>query len=498
MTLLGLDLNATRVRAVSGPAGDFPLPVPLDPPGLELPMALSLERPRAEVGRAALRLCRISPHLVCRAFLPHLSESSPRRWTVGRRSLDGRQALEVVWQRLQPVCRSAKGVALILPAYLADDQLQAALKPARQARLSLVGSISSPLALALAAYAEQPWFGYALAADLDDHALTLSTIRTDKGHAQLVETRVYPHLGWQAWQERLLNALADCCVLQSRRDPRDAPSAEQALFEQLDGLLEAAQSGRIIQLGFQGMNWYQNLIIQPEQPAGFCAPLLNRLVAEIENVWTSSWPEGPPGALLLSAAAGRLPGLPSVLRRRMDEWTPVSAGLFAAPEEEDFGDDLLDDHLQAGPNVLVLPEEAPARAAHVLAGAFQRGELPGVHCERAPLPLPQPPEVGPARLHFQGRDYLLNDVSFTLGSQPGCNLVFPADDYLAVSPRHCEIRFEHRAFLLFDRSRAGTLVNDRAVSNAAALQPGDWIRLGPDGPLLRFLGSNVKRAPLTA
>ena len=40
-------------------------------------------------------------------------------------------------------------------------------------------------------------------------------------------------------------------------------------------------------------------------------------------------------------------------------------------------------------------------------------------------------------------------------------------------------------------SRNGTLVNDRVVNQQTALRPGDWIRLGPGGPVLRFLGETT-------
>jgi pSer/pThr/pTyr-binding forkhead associated (FHA) protein len=44
------------------------------------------------------------------------------------------------------------------------------------------------------------------------------------------------------------------------------------------------------------------------------------------------------------------------------------------------------------------------------------------------------------------------------------------------------------AYLLRDRGRHGTLVNDCVVTQPTALHSGDWIRLGPGGPLVRFLG----------
>ena len=241
MTLLGLDLNATRVRAVSGPAGEFPLPVPLDPPALELPLVVILARSKPEIGHAGLRLSRVSPHLVCRNFLLHLDQDSAgRRWSCGRRALDARQLMSLVWQRLRPMC-GAGGVVLTLPSHCTRAQVDVVTDLAAQAQVPLLASLPAALALTLAAYAEQPWFGYALVVDVDDHAVTLSTLSTSDGQAQLVETRVYTHLAWDVWRARLLNALADCCVLQSRRDPRDSPAAEQALFEQLDTLLDASR-----------------------------------------------------------------------------------------------------------------------------------------------------------------------------------------------------------------------------------------------------------------
>jgi pSer/pThr/pTyr-binding forkhead associated (FHA) protein len=83
---------------------------------------------------------------------------------------------------------------------------------------------------------------------------------------------------------------------------------------------------------------------------------------------------------------------------------------------------------------------------------------------------------------------LLNRPSFVLGRQPTCDLVFDSDAFPAVSAWHCEIICDHRTFILRDKSRHGTLVNDQQISNPVPLQAGDWIRLGPNGPLLRFLG----------
>jgi hypothetical protein len=170
-----------------------------------------------------------------------------------------------------------------------------------------------------------------------------------------------------------------------------------------------------------------------------------------------------------------------------------------APAEatDDFGENLLLAHPGETGSVTVLAADAVARTAHALASCFLRGDLPRGHLDTvAPLLPPQREEVGPARLHFRGRDYLLSGLVFTLGRQPGCDLVFDGGLHPEVAPRHCEIVFDHQTYLLRDRSRAGTFVNERPVQQQVRLHPGDWIRLGPDGPLVRFLGQTAEENQL--
>ena len=88
-----------------------------------------------------------------------------------------------------------------------------------------------------------------------------------------------PRLGLRVWRERLLNAVADRCILQSRRDPRDCPEADQTLFDHLDDVLEACRQGQTVSVGLQAASWYQSVLLQPE---GVCAAVaaLTRLVLE--------------------------------------------------------------------------------------------------------------------------------------------------------------------------------------------------------------------------
>src|SRR5581483_3443688 len=105
---------------------------------------------------------------------------------------------------------------------------------ADRCRLPVLGSVSSALAAALAAYAEQTWSGLCLVVDADDHALTWSLACVDGAHAAVVGVETVPRLGVRAWKDKLLEAVADRCVRRSRRDPRASAPAEQALYDQLE------------------------------------------------------------------------------------------------------------------------------------------------------------------------------------------------------------------------------------------------------------------------
>lgn len=489
MTRIGLELNASVVRGVLGPMGDYPPPLPLEPPERDLPMILLLEK-TPELGRTALRVARQKGHLICRNFLPHVGETGPKAlsWKYGRRKLDSDGALGLVFARLQPIGKTAREVVVTLPSYLGTAQADAIRKIAAKAKFTLGLTISAPLAAALIAYAEQAWMTSALILDVDDHAATLAHVRAVDGMAQMQETRTLRNLNLGAWKDRVVNSLADACVWQTRRDPRDTPAAEQGMYDQLDNLFEATLQGHVVQMGVQGSNWYQNLLIGPAHVSHFCSKLLAALGGEVERFLRDLAPARP--VFVLTHAAGQLPGVAAMLRRCQDAAIPERTIAKPKTMVEDFGESLLDDSGQALAGVVILSADALARAAH----GFHE-EWVG-HCEdEATLPLPMPVDAGPARLHFQGQNFPLGTGHFVLGTQQGCQLWFDSQQHADVAGRHCDIVYEKRAFVLTNRSREGTYVNDAHVHHSTALHPGDWIRLGNRGPVVRFLGQTPHRGP---
>ena len=491
MTLVGLDLNSGRARAVAGPAAKTPGPVHLDGDRAELSLAIALDDRAPRVGRAGFALLRARPHLVCADYLPALG--SRATWGTDRHRLDPEQAASLALSALARTLQHTVGVVCTVPAYLDDSQVARFARLAEASKLPLLGSLSSALAAVLASpvvadlHAEP---GLVLVIDADTHALTWSVVecRPDRDGGQLVPrlVQVSTALARGVWLRRLLDGVANRCVRQIRRDPREAATTEQALYEQLAAYLDKGPAN-LLQVRIQGEGWFHNLIVHADEVTALVASPLQQAAADLDAVLGSVEPLGRLTAVVLTHPAATLPGLLNVVRSR------CPAAPRPADESADYGDLLLAPRL-APEIVHALPPDALAAAAHGLASRIHAGQFPRGHHDLIPLPSLEgtpPRESGPARLTFQGREHLLPAATFSLGRDPSCDLVFASDLYPHVSGRHCEIVFDRRAYVLCDRSRHGTLLNDRPVQQQAALHAGDWIRLGPAGPVLRFLGETA-------
>jgi hypothetical protein len=485
MSLIGLDLNATRARAVHGPIQNLPAVLRLDGARRDLPLAVSLEGRSPEVGRAGTALSRCSPHLACLDYLAHLNQ--PRTWSAGRHSLDAADALELVFRELYRSCSRAKGLAIALPAYLSEAQAVRAGRLAEQSGLRVHAVIPNPVAAALAAQPLLPWTGLALVVDVDGAALTWSAVTVDASDARLIECQAASRLALGTWLNRVLELVADRCVRLTRRDPRQSAHAEQELYDQLAALFDKDPESDRIELHLHTESWSQHLMLHPADLAAWCTPLTQQTLALMRGFLKKASGNGPAAAVLVSPSAARLPGLVAALEESLADTTPKKPQK-PAEGEDDFGDCLLLDDEVAAAQVHVLDDDAVARAAHFVAGRVSRADMHCGYHEAAPLPGGAVADPGPARLQFRGQEHALTEGIFTLGRAADCDLVFETELYPTVSSKHCEIVLDRRAYTLRDRSRHGTLVNDRPVSQQIALHSGDWIRLGPSGPVLRFVG----------
>ena len=262
------------------------------------------------------------------------------------------------------------------------------------------------------------------------------------------------------------------------------------LYDQLDGVLALCQQGQQAEVAVQAPQWYQNLVLGPQELTLACAGLRERTVTAFSDLCAAALRQGALRAVVLTAAAARLPGLAAALEHLLAD--------LALPEpsddSDDFGDGLLGE--DAALSLRLLGDESLCQAVHELAVGLQRKALTPGHWQVVPLPQVEPVDTGPARLHFRGQDHVLDRPAFSLGRDPRCDLSFDSAEFPSVSGRHCDVVCDQQGFTLVDRSRHGTLINDRPVLQQRPLQAGDWIRLGPDGPLLRFLGHAADRKKL--
>jgi hypothetical protein len=499
MTLIGLDLNATRARAIQGEnhgSGPYvPLGLPLDGNERELPLALSLEERQPRVGRAGVGLCRRSPHLACLDFLPYLG--GDHLWDSGRHRLDAAGAFALVCDHLQRRIGRAEGVTAAVPAYFSAAQAALLTNMAGRARWRFFGSLPSPVAVALAAHEHLPWSGQAVVIDLDGYALTLSAVAVHNDMARVLHVQPATQLARGVWLCRLLDCAAMRCIRLSRRDPRESAESEQALFDQLATLLDKRLGDEPAEMVLQTPHWYQHLRFTPSDLLAFCAPLVQRVLGELQQFLADISEFGTVGAVLLTGPAARLPGLAASVNELIQ---PAEVEPLDDEDSADFGEDLIEDNILSA-RIHVLDDDAVARAAFDLALRQHRGDLPRGHLDCAPLPGSSAADAandrGPARLFFRGEDFLLSGPLFALGRDPACHLIFETELYPTVSARHCEIVLTRGVYMLRDRSRHGTLINDCLVTQPMALHSGDWIRLGSGGPLLRFLGQADGQRQLT-
>lgn len=350
-SLIGLDLDARRARAVHGPSGDTtPRPLKLDPPHDELPLTVSLEHRTPQVGHEALGLIRRLPHLTAPAFLAALGQ--PREWRAGKVRIDPTGATTLAAECVRAAAAGSPAVAVAVPAYLSPQQVTILAAALEHVRLGVLGTVATPLAVAAVA---PDRFRTALFVDADDHALTWTVLTSDGEKARAVATLALAHLNVRVWLDRLLDATADRCVRVCRRDPRDSSVAEQFLYEQLLGALDrpAAMS---VPLTIRTAHWYQELNLAPDDLPAFGAPLARKatdgLRAVLEEAQANAKNLDEPDLIWATHDAARLPGLQNAL-----------------------------DAIGGDAPVQVLPPDALALAAFALAGRWQCGELPRGHLD---------------------------------------------------------------------------------------------------------------------
>jgi hypothetical protein len=393
MTLIGLDLDATRARAVSAPVSQPPAPLRLTESHVELPLALNLEGRQIAIGASALRLCRRLPDFACQDFLPYLG----RKWhrACGRHRVDAERAVGLVADYLGRAFGRCEGAAIAVPSYLDPAQIEYLAGLADRGHWRLFGWTPRSLAAILAARDRLPWTGVVLVLDVDGHALTLSAVGIETNRAVLLLSESAPAWSRNVWLTRLLDGVAHRCIRLTRRDPRESAETEQHLYDQLLAVLEQPLGNQPVEMVLQTGQWYQRLSISAKDLAAPCAPLAAQVLVRLREVVEATAAHGPVGLVLLTASAARLPGLAAAVEAALPS-SPVKAPI----NEDDFGEGLLEEENGPPAGIIMLDPDALARAAHYLAVRQSQGDLP----RGAVQALPLVPRGTSPKLHRQAGD----------------------------------------------------------------------------------------------
>ena len=364
LRLVGIDLNATRLRAVVAGEGRT-RPILLDDAREDLPLFLNLDG-RIEAGHDAVGSYRLTPHLICSNFLGLLG--TPHEWRAGRRALRPETALQSTFEKLlKPIATETDSAGLSVPAYLSTAQVRTVLELANAAKLPVRGSASTPLALASHRIGTLNGPATLLHIDADEFALTGTVLQVGPTDVRIVETAHWPQVSLRNWKNRLLDGIADHCVRSCRRDPRDSAEAEQGMYDQLDLLLEQTRTGQRSTMQIRGEHWFQDLPHLPEQVEGYCTGLVKLAAEGLQHLLQSAAPSAPPQAIWFSHAAGRLPGLAAKIYKHSPEQTAVS----------------------------ILPQNAAAEAVAAILPRWLRGTLPGHHLDSV-IPFEKQPPAAPS------------------------------------------------------------------------------------------------------
>lgn len=322
-TIVGLDVNAGRIRAVGGSADDSATrSLALTDRSAQLPMLASLDQRTIQVGWPAFERVRLLPHAVCRDFLPDLG--MPRVWPGPRGPLNSEAVLAQVASQLRPKLPLGHSAGCVLPGYLSEAQIRVFTGALESAGVHLAGSTSAPLAIAATQQAD---FGTALVLDADEHALTWFVLTTDGPNARLLAHQAVPAASLSAWVDRLIDGIADRCVLMCRRDPRDSAVAEQAIYEQIHDALDRMPAENSIHVHVRTAHWYQDLRLATEDFESMAAPLTRLAIDSMRQAAAAAHSAAPvmarPDLVWITADAAKLPGLVSAVTQNVPESTTV-------------------------------------------------------------------------------------------------------------------------------------------------------------------------------
>ncbi len=452
MSLLAIEMNDCGMVAARDSE------VVLDSPGYAL-----LGSGKPAVGRSAAKQAFLSPSQTSSRFWDELSTAPlPRTLGAGMTYADLAYAhLAAIWDEVRKHC---DGVLLAVPGFYNRAQLELLLGITRAMDMPVVGLVDVAVA---GAWQQTSGWQTGLHLDLYLHRAALTRLAVQPEIARTA-TQVSRKVGMAALANTWVSTIARRFVRETRFDPQHLGRTEQALHDELPGLLRAVQVQAAATASLTHGAHTFTVSLSRDELAEAASAMYRQIIALV----TPHLDEPGPVGLVLSARLAGLPGLRDQLAAlggfEIRALGP-GAGAQGALERSEL--------LLQTPDSLSLVTRLP--------GAF------GAALPEAPAG-PSPPATGPpapTHLLYHGIAHPLGEKPFTLGRElaPGlAGLQIPSDS-AGISRDHCTLLLRDGRLVLEDHSSYGTYVNGEKIRGTRPLSVGDRIRLGTPGEELQII-----------
>jgi hypothetical protein len=334
MPLLAMELNDAGLRAARSESSEL---LAVDETEQASPGFVWTQRQTLITGAAAARHALVHPTDVHDHYWDAL-DTQP----VDPRRPDSPNRAEVACAHLQQlmvrVLRPDEDLVIAVPPWYATGQLGIIVGIANELDLPLRGLVAAPVAIESPAGTNGE---NVMVVNMALHRCLVAVV-SHEGRVKLGRTRICPDAGLAALRQRWVGAIADEFVRTTRFDPRHSAATEQRLHDLVPEILAALGEHGALPVEVEGADVSHRVTVTEAMLAEAGQPLVFSLIAEVE----AAHAEDPVSSILLSSDAARVPGLASVLRRRLAvQVEPLEAGAAALgltrlwPDRFDQSDD---------------------------------------------------------------------------------------------------------------------------------------------------------------
>jgi hypothetical protein len=453
MTVLGIELSDAGIMAA---AGDPPRILETDGGEKSSPgFALSLND-QLIMGRDALSRFRLNPRSYTNRFWDDLS-SEP----IKQPGLEGKTYAELAYRHLSKLWDVIKNagneVVMAVPGFYTQHQLGLLLGIANELYIPVKGFAPIALAGSSAPHLRHPL----LHLDIHLHRFEI-TFLEQSDYLILKEVKTIAGRGFNYLYTEWVKMVADEFVRTTRFDPFDQAAYEQELYNRLPRAIEGLQPHASATFTLQAGAHSYRVPLTYDLFAQKTEAVLSEVRRIIEDMMLSAGFHEKAPVLQITQRVSHLPGCKEALYRipslALMQLEPGAGALGALKLRDSFSP------AQGARGVTLLS----SRPLHSEPAHEHRAVSPGhpvmqpthiLHGDRA-----YPVTVSPL---IVGTDHRDGGATLRISSNPA-----------EISQRCCIIKREGNAVILVNEWPAGTLVNDRVILQASALELGQTIRVG--------------------